>query len=72
MAITRPSINQISGGVGVTTANLEDISNAINTSDKEEFKIVGNSTTGRLVYAAGSAAGDIWKFMDGTTAHTPV
>lgn len=55
-----------------TTAALEDITDAINTDNKVQFKQVGNTTTGRIIYASGTGVGDAWKFLDGTTAHTPV
>jgi hypothetical protein len=55
-----------------TTINLEDVSASINTSGKLLGRILMNSTTGRLVYSSGALAADVWKFMDGTTAHSPV
>lgn len=69
---TQPNMNQIKGSIGFTTTELEDVSDLVNTSNKQQFKIVGNTTTNRLVYASGSADSDDWLFMDGTTAHTPV
>lgn len=55
----------------VTTAQLTDEDSDINTINKREFRIAGNTTTGRLVYASGSDPSDTWLFMDGTLAHTP-
>lgn len=56
-----------------STANLEDITNAINTSaDKIEGQQVFNSVTNKPVWAAGNADGDVWVDATGATAHTPV
>lgn len=57
-----------------TTAEITDITNAINTSAKkvEGFKIY-NVTTHLHVVAAGNADGSLWVFEGtGNTAHTPV
>lgn len=55
-----------------TTAALVAVGNAINTANKYAGKSVFNTTTGVLVQAAGSAAGDVWKNVKtGATAHTP-
>lgn len=62
----------ISSGDGVSTTALASISNVINTANKDIFKVIGNVTTGRMVYASGTSAAAVWKFMDGTTAHTPI
>lgn len=54
------------------TAELEDISNSVNTSEAKILGyIVRNTTTGALVFASGSADGDVWHYYDGSTAHTP-
>lgn len=55
-----------------TTAQLEDISDAINTTGKYIGKEVFNTTTGRPVYALGTSAGSVWNFANGTTGHTPI
>jgi hypothetical protein len=56
-----------------TTTALTDKANAINTTGKYANKLVINSTTGNLLYAAGPLAADVWKkTADGTTAQTPV
>ncbi len=56
-----------------TTAELEDISDPVNTDD---LKVRGsyrfNTTTGAPVWAAGNADGDVWLDATGATAHTPV
>ena len=56
-----------------TTAELEDISNPINTG---AAKVLGysvlNTTTGVTVFAAGSANGSVWHYYNESTAHTPV
>ena len=54
-----------------TTTNIEDISNTVNTVGKFEGKQVFNTTTNKPVYAAGSAAADVWVDATGATAHTP-
>lgn len=56
-----------------TTAQLADIANAINTTNKYTHKKVINTTTGIEVYAADATAGGVWKNVGtGATAHTPV
>lgn len=61
------------GLVTATTAELEDITDAINTAAAKELGfMVLNTTTGLTVFAAGSADGSLWHFYDETTAHTPV
>lgn len=55
-----------------TTAALEAVGNAINTTDKFEGKTLINTTAGTIVTANGAAAADVWLALDGTTAHTPV
>lgn len=56
-----------------TTTELEDNSAAVNTViGKREGKEVWNTTTGRPVWAAGDAAGDVWVDNTGSTIHTPV
>ena len=54
------------------TFNIKKDAADINTTDKYEGKIVFNSTTNIPVWAAGSAAGDLWVDATGATAHTPV
>lgn len=56
-----------------TTAALEAIANAINTSpQKVAGTIIFNATTNRTVWAVGSADGDLWVDDAGVTVHTPV
>lgn len=55
-----------------TTAQLEDISDPINTDGKWEGKPVFNSTTNIPVWAATSAAGGAWVDSTGAVDHTPV
>lgn len=62
----------ISTETTATTAQLTDITDAINTSQKYQGKRVTNTTTGIQVFAAGSTAGALWLEADGTTEHTPV
>lgn len=55
-----------------TTAALEAVADATNTTDKYADKAVINTTTGAIVTADGAEAADVWLALDGTTAHTPV
>lgn len=55
-----------------TTAALEDITNAINTTGKFTDKVVINTTAGTIVTAHGATAASVWDALAGTTAHTPV
>lgn len=56
-----------------TTAELADITDAINT---DAYKVQGskvyNTTTDQPVYAAGDTDGAVWNDAVGTLAHTPV
>lgn len=55
-----------------TTAQLTDISDAVNTTNKQAGVVRFNSTTGIPVYASGSGASATWKqFSDNAIAHTP-
>lgn len=55
-----------------TTAELEDETHSINTSEKWIGKQVFNTTTGKPVYAVGTLAVDAWNDAVGALAHTPV
>lgn len=55
-----------------TAANLADIANAINTTDKYTGKMVVDLATGLIFTATGATAGSVWKASDGTTTATPV
>jgi hypothetical protein len=55
-----------------TTAALQAIGDAINTTNKFTGKLVINTTTGTFVTAAGGGAGGGWLNLDGTLAYTPV
>lgn len=55
-----------------TTAALEAVGNAINTTNKYAGKRAFNTTTGKPVYATGAAAADVWVDATGATAHTPI
>lgn len=58
---------------GATSAQLDDILNAVNTAaDKIQGAQIYNTTTDNPVYAVGSADGDIWVDGVGATVHTPV
>lgn len=70
-AVTDP-IGRLQALPRSTTAALEAVGNAINTTNKFAGKAVINTTTGAIVTAASSAAAGVWQALDGTTAHTPV
>jgi hypothetical protein len=55
-----------------TSTELEDVEDAINTTDKIAGKAVINTTSGAIVTAEGAAADDVWLGLDGTTDHTPI
>ncbi len=55
-----------------TSATLNAIANAVNTSQKAAGKTVYNSTVTKLVTAVGSTAGSVWVDGAGTTINTPV
>ena len=56
-----------------TTAALEAVGNAINTSaQKVAGACVFNTTTGAPVWASGNADDDTWLDATGSTAHSPV
>lgn len=55
-----------------STSNLTSIGHAVNISNaKQPGFMVWNVTTGKPVWAVGSAAGDVWVDATGSTAHTP-
>lgn len=58
--------------VADTVANLEDVTNAINTTGKYTGKMVVVLATGLIFTATGATAGSAWKASDGTTTATPV
>ena len=55
-----------------TVLELEDIADAINTTDKYVGKMVVVLASGLIFTASGAAAGDIWYASDGTTDATPI
>lgn len=54
-----------------TDAQLNDITNAVNTTGKVAQLCVWNSTQNRIVTAASSAAGGVWS-SEGSTRNTPI
>lgn len=54
-----------------TAANLADIANAVNTTNKVTGKTVMDIATGVIYVATGSTAASVWKGSDATTV-TPV
>lgn len=55
-----------------TTVALEDVADAINTTNKFTNKAVINTTTGAILTAAGATAAAVWQGTDGGTEHAPV
>lgn len=55
-----------------TTAALEAVGNAINTTGKYTGKLVWNTTTGLPLWADGPAAADTWSLATGVATHSPV
>ena len=58
--------------VADTVANLEDVTNAINTTNKYTGKMVVVLATGLIFTATGATASDAWKASDGTTTASPI
>lgn len=58
--------------VTVTTANLQNITHAVNTVGKFNTKTVINSTDKKIYYSTGIAAAAVWISADGLTTLTPV
>jgi hypothetical protein len=56
----------------ITSASLEDISHAINITNKTTGLCVYNVTTNKPVWSDGTTAGAVWVDATGSTAHTPV
>ena len=55
-----------------TVANLESLTNTINTTGKYTGKMVVVLASGLIFTATGTAAADTWVASDGTTVATPV
>jgi len=55
-----------------TSAQLNSISDKINTEFKERGKAVWDFTAGRPAYASNSTAGAVWVDANGTVVNTPV
>jgi hypothetical protein len=55
-----------------SSAQLNDITHPVNTTNKVQGVEVTRISDTRPVYATGSAAAATWVFSDGTLAHTPV
>ena len=64
--------NYVQTNVAATTAELDDAGDLINTTNKYAFKMFGNMTTGKPVFATGTCAAAVWNDATGSTAHTPV
>lgn len=67
------ALTQSDAAITATTTQLNDITDAINTS---ALKVAGyevfNTTTGAPVWATGNADGSVWNDATGATANTPV
>jgi hypothetical protein len=59
-------------GITATTTELEDISDTINTLGKFSGRMVKNSTTDKMMFAASGTAGGVWRDAQGVSTHTPV
>jgi hypothetical protein len=56
-----------------TTAELADVTDPINTSDRKKAGVpVFNSTTGAIVVSTGADDNSVWNTAAGAAAHTPV
>jgi hypothetical protein len=55
-----------------TIAELEDVTDAINTTGKYIGKMVVVLSTGLILTATGAAAADSWKGSNGTTSADPI
>lgn len=55
-----------------TSAALEAVGNAINTTGKYTGKLVWNTTTGLPLWADGPAAADTWSLATGVATHSPI
>lgn len=55
----------------VTTAQLGDAANAVNTTDKREGKMVFGTDTNKVYYAISSGPTSIWYDLEGTSNVTP-
>ena len=66
-------INKRKAPILATTAELADVTHAVNTDNaKVEGYQVFNTTTNAPVWSEGNAAADVWNDATGTTAHSPV
>jgi hypothetical protein len=80
-AVTGNTTGNVTGGIdartgyvilySTTAAAIADITDAVNTSDKEVGTIVFDTTNSKLKIATGDAAADTWVDADGTNAVTP-
>ena len=80
-AVTGNTTGNVTGGIdartgyvilySTTAAAIADITDAVNTSDKEVGTIVFDTTNSKLKIATGDAADDTWVDADGTNAVTP-
>jgi hypothetical protein len=55
-----------------TTANLANIASGVNTVGKFDGVMVKNTDTNKIVFADGSAAGDVWRDAQSVVLHTPI
>ena len=62
----------VQSSIAKSAAQLNDVTNSINSVGKLQGKQVFNTTTLKPVYAVGGAAVSVWYYADGSTANTPV
>lgn len=73
---TALTLNKVNTGLipgrGVSAADLADITADVNTTGKQKYACVWDTDADKPLWAAGSAAGDVWKDATGATVRTPV
>lgn len=66
------AVGRLQAAPGFTTANLTDITNAANTTNKFTGKLVRDTTLKEFLVAAGATAGAVWTNYSGGSDITPV
>lgn len=54
-----------------TAANIADVANVINTTEKNTGKMIWDTTNNRLMVASGALAASPWYVADGSASVTP-
>lgn len=74
LLVNGSEVSDSQGGVmfqNVTTAELGDAANTVNTTDKREGKMVFGTDTNRVYYAISSGPTSVWYDLEGTSNVTP-